>query len=219
MPSASRAASLDAVTCDAMGTLVELDDPVDRLRQALAERGEPWTPDEVAAAFRAEVAYYLPRTLEGSDDDALADLRVRCTTVFLEHLGSGLDAEGFTPAFIGSISFRPLGGVVAALARLRSAGLALACVSDWDVSLAEHLEAVGLAAFFSAVVSSAEAGAAKPDPTVFRAALARLGVSAARALHIGDGDGDRAGAGAAGLSFEPAPLGTLPERLGLGRRP
>jgi FMN phosphatase YigB (HAD superfamily) len=53
---------------------------------------------------------------------------------------------------------------------------------------------------------------------VFRLALERLGVSAGRALHVGDGDADRDGAAAAGLAFEPAPLATLPERLGLGRR-
>jgi putative hydrolase of the HAD superfamily len=76
----------------------------------------------------------------------------------------------------------------------------------------------GFAGFFTAIVSSAEAGAAKPDPEVFHLALERLGVSADRALHVGDGDVDRDGAAAAGLAFAPAPLATLPERLGLGRR-
>jgi putative hydrolase of the HAD superfamily len=110
-------------------------------------------------------------------------------------------------------------GAGAALGRLRDAGLALACVSNWDVSLAPHLERAGLHDLFAEVVSSAEAGAAKPDPAVFAVALGRLGVPPARALHVGDGDADREGAAAAGLAFEPVPLATLPERLGLGRRP
>ncbi|MGH3033977.1 MAG: HAD family hydrolase, partial [Gaiellaceae bacterium] len=54
-----------------------------------------------------------------------------------------------------------------------------------------------------------------PDPAVFRAALQRLGVAPERAVHVGDSDADRAGAEAAGLAFEPAPVATLPERLGL----
>jgi putative hydrolase of the HAD superfamily len=216
MSSGRAASSLDAVTVDAMGTMVELDDPTPRLRRELAERGVEREPDEVAAAFRAEVAYYLPRTLEGRDGESLADLGRRCTAVFLEHARADLDPEEFAPAFVGSIVFRPLDGAAAALGSLCRAGLALACVSNWDVSLRGHLEAAGLAGFFAQIVSSAEAGSAKPDPEVFRVALERLGVRPERALHVGDGDGDRDGAAAAGLAFEPAPLATLPERLGLG---
>jgi putative hydrolase of the HAD superfamily len=139
--------------------------------------------------------------------------------VFLEHAGAELDPEGFAPAFVEAIVFRPLAGAAGALLRLRNAGLALACISNWDVSLGPQLERSGLRGLFAEVVSSAEAGAAKPDPAVFAIALERLGVAADRALHIGDGDTDREGASAAGLAFEPVPLATLPERLGLGRRP
>ena len=216
MPSAS---SLDAVTVDAMGTLVELDDPPGRLRAALAARGVERSRDEVKAAFGAEVAYYLPRTLEGADEASLLDLRRRCTAVFLEHAGAALDPESFAPAFAEAIVFRPVAGARDALVRLRNAGLALACVSNWDVSLRPQLVRSGLHDLFTEIVSSAEAGAAKPDPAVFAVALERLGVAAARTLHIGDGDNDREGAAAAGLAFEPVPLATLPERLGLGARP
>ena len=216
MPSAS---SLDAVTVDAMGTLVELDDPPGRLREALAARGVERSRDEVKAAFGAEVAYYLPRTLEGNDKASLGDLRRRCTAVFLEHARADLDAESFAPAFAEAIVFRAVSGAREALVRVRNAGLALACISNWDVSLRPQLERSGLDDLFAEIVSSAEAGAAKPDPAVFAVALERLGVAAERALHIGDGDNDREGAAAAGLAFEPVPLATLPERLGLGRRP
>ena len=60
---------------------------------------------------------------------------------------------------------------------------------------------------------------AKPEAALFHIALDRLGVAPERALHIGDGDSDSEGAAAAGLAFEPPPVATLPERLGLGRRP
>lgn len=219
MHSRPTASSLDAVTVDAMGTLVELDDPAPRLRRSLAEHGVERQLEEVAASFHAEVAYYLPRTLEGRDEESLADLGRRCTAVFLEHARADLDPAEFAPSFLAGIVFRPLAGAASALERLRQAGLVLACVSNWDVSLTGHLERAGLAGLFTEIVSSAEAGAAKPDPGVFVAALGRLGVQPERALHIGDGDGDRQGAAAAGLAFEPVPLATLPERLGLGRRP
>jgi putative hydrolase of the HAD superfamily len=212
MPSASE---LDAVTVDAMGTVVELVDPVPALRRALAARGGDYEVAAVRDAFAAEVRYYVPRAHEGRDEESLTALGVACTNVFLDALGSDLDAGEFAPAFVGALDFRPLPGAERALAALRAAGLALACVSNWDVSLAARLGEAGLLHRFDAVVSSAEAGAPKPDARVFRAALARLAVVPARGLHVGDGEGDREGAAAAGLAFEPAPLATLPGRLGL----
>lgn len=202
-----------------MGTIVELDDPAPRLRTALAGRRVERDLETVAAAFRAEVAYYLPRTLEGSGEAGLADLLRRCTGVFLEHAEAGLEPESFAQAFGDSIRFRPIPGAAEALARLQGAGLALACVSNWDASLEAQLERAGIGSYFTTVVSSAEAGAAKPDPAVFAVALERLGVEPGRALHIGDTEADSEGAAAAGLAFEPVPLATLPERLGLGHRP
>ena len=210
MPSAK---DFDAVTVDAMGTVVELSDPVPRLQDALSRHGERHESNPVRDAFAAEVAYYLPRAHAGRDEASLAALRVACAGVFLDALGAELDAGEFAPDFAGALRFRALDGAEQSLARLRAAGLALACVSNWDLSLAAYLEDAGLAHHFDAVVSSAEAGAPKPDEAVFRLALERLGVPPERALHVGDGDGDRQGAAAAGLAFEPTPLATLPERL------
>ena len=73
------------------------------------------------------------------------------------------------------------------------------------------LELEGL---FDAVVTSAEAGAAKPDPAVFLLALARLGVPPAHAAHVGDSEADEEGARAAGLRFVPAPLADAVWSLG-----
>jgi putative hydrolase of the HAD superfamily len=214
MPS-SNGAGIDAVTIDAFGTLVELESPVGRLQAALAERGVERDEQSVAAAFASEVEYYLVHKGEGKDADSLLDLRTRCSGVFLKGVAPEVGAEEFAPAFVGSLVFRPLDGVVDALARLRRAGLELACVTNWDIGIGEQLERAGLAHYLSAVVSSAETGAEKPDPRVFEEALERLGVTPGRAVHIGDDEADQAGALAAGLGFEPPPLATLPARLGL----
>ena len=214
MPSAE---SVDAVTVDAFGTLVELTDPSERLRAALSERGVSRGRAAVERAFQAEVDYYVPRSLEGRDEDRLAALRRDCAAVFLAELGADLEPDEFAPAFVAALEFRVVPGARAALERLASAGFRLACVANWDYTLPEHLARLGLADRFAAIVTSAEAGVQKPDPAIFLRALARLGVDPWRALHVGDDEVDRAGARAAGLSFEPAPLATLPERLGLGR--
>jgi HAD superfamily hydrolase (TIGR01509 family) len=206
---------LDGVTVDAMGTLVELDDPVGRLGQALRERSVERSPADVAAAFAAEVDYYVGHKLAARDEQGLADLRRECARVFLEAGEVDLDPGEFAPSFVAAIAFRPLDGAVEALERLRAAGLVLACVSDWDIGLGEQLERIGLGHLFSLVLTSAEVGEEKPNPTLFLQALERLRVEPARALHVGDGEADRKGAEAAGLAFEPVPLATLPQRLGV----
>lgn len=209
------AADLDAVTVDAHGTLLALADPTERLRAALAARGVERELDEVAAAFRAEASHYRPRSHLGADPASLAALRAECVAVFLEHLRASLAIADFVPAFVDAMVFEPAEGAVAALDALRAAGLVLACVANWDVSLHEQLARLGVHDRFACVLTSAEAGAEKPDPRVFRLALERLGVPAARALHIGDDRVDEEGASAAGLAFAPVPLATLPARLGL----
>jgi HAD superfamily hydrolase (TIGR01509 family) len=212
MRSASR---IDLVTVDAFGTLLELVDPYERLGDALAARRVERGREAVVAAFAAEVAYYLPRSHEGRDAASLARLRAESAAVFLRELGVNVDPEEFAPTFVDALEFRPIPGAGRALAKLRAGGISLACVANWDVSLADQLNGVGLSHLFAAVVTSAEAGAAKPDPAVFHLALRRVGVDATRALHIGDEEADRRGALAAGLAFAPVPLATLPRRLRL----
>lgn len=202
-----------AVTIDAFGTLVELVDPVEPLRAALAAAGVERDAEVVARAFAAEVAHYVPRAHEGRDAASLAALRRDCAAVFLAEAGADLDPAGFAPAFVRALAFRPLPGTLEALDALRARGLRLACVSNWDVSLADALAAAGLAAPLDAIVSSAEAGAPKPDPRPFLLALERLGAEPGETLHVGDDEADRLGAEAAGLAFAPPPLSTLPARM------
>jgi putative hydrolase of the HAD superfamily len=209
------AADLDVVTLDALGTLVELADPVPGLRRALAAHGVEREDADVGHAFAAEVEYYLPRAHIGSDPETLTKLRRDCAGVFLEACQADLDPAAFAPDFDAAIQFRLLPDVVPALDALQAAGFSLACVANWDISLTDHLEGLGLTQRFQATISSAEAGSQKPDPRPFELALERLGVPASRALHCGDSDADREGAAQAGLAFEPDPVATLPERLGI----
>lgn len=208
-----RFASLDALTIDAYGTLVRLADPTPALRAALAAAGVERTPDEVAAAFAEEVRHYRPRSLRGRDEESLSALRTECVGVFLRAARAELDAAAFAPSFLGALVFEPIDGVEAALGELRRRGLRLAVVANWDCALRGVLAGLGLAPYFDVVVASAEAGAEKPDPEIFRIALERLGAAPERALHVGDEAVDELGARAAGLRFRPAPLAAVVEAL------
>jgi FMN phosphatase YigB (HAD superfamily) len=168
---------------------------------------------EVAEAFAEEAAYYRPRSHLARDPASLEQLRHECVAVFLDALRAPLVPGDFVGAFMGSIVFRPAGGAVEAVGVLRARELKLAVVSNWDCSLPERLETLGLLGLFDAVVTSAEAGVPKPDPGPFQLALERLGTAPARALHIGDEPSDEQGAGAAGMRFAAAPLSSAVEAL------
>lgn len=204
-----RFAELDAVTLDAYGTLVELADPVPELDHGLRERGVARDAREIARAFATEVEYYREHAHEGRDEESLARLRLECVKVFLGALSADPPPEEFVETFVGAIHFELLPGAWSSLRALRRRGLAVAVVSNWDIALREQLAELALGDL--PVVTSAEAGAPKPDPAVFLLALEQLQVQPGRTLHMGDSDSDAEGARAAGLRFAPAPLATVLE--------
>jgi putative hydrolase of the HAD superfamily len=207
------AADLDAVTIDAYGTLITVRDPVAALDRALRARGVERTPEQVAAAFAEEGRYYRERSYEGADEASLALLRRDCAAVFLRALEADLDPGEFARPYVDALEFEPEPGAVEAVAELERLGLRLAVVSNWDVALTGYLAELGLAGRFETIVTSAEAGAPKPDPRIFELALERLRVRPERALHVGDSPADEEGARAAGMAFASAPLADLPARL------
>jgi len=107
-------------------------------------------------------------------------------------------------------------GVAEALARFKAAGLRLAVVSNSEGTVARVLDDLGLLRFLDAVVDSWEVGVSKPDPAIFRSALARLGVAAGDAMMVGDTPAsDIDGARAAGLrACLIDPLGLHPDHDG-----
>lgn len=80
---------------------------------------------------------------------------------------------------------------------------------------------IGIGHYFDFVVSAEHAGAAKPNPEIFRAALSEAGVQPHRAVHVGDDPrNDVLGAAAVGMrtiwynpSLQPWPGGQTPDAV------
>jgi putative hydrolase of the HAD superfamily len=194
------------VLLDALGTLVRLEPPAPRLRRELAARfGLELSEVEAERAIAAEIAYYRSHLDDGRDQATVAALRRRCA----EALGAALPARLARPpggelleALLASLEFTVFADVRPALTALRARGRAerLVVVSNWDASLNEVLERVGLTPLLDGVVTSAEAGARKPSPAIFQRGLVVAGVAASAAIHVGDTvEEDVAGARAAGV--------------------
>jgi HAD superfamily hydrolase (TIGR01509 family) len=198
------AAELDGVTIDAYGTLVTLRDPIPALTTALAEHDVVRDRETIVHDFRTEVRYYAEHSATGHDEAGLRALQRDCAQVFLEAVGADLDAAEFAPIYAGAMHFDVLPGVVGALERLRSLGLELAVVANWDLTLQRLLGEIGLAEHFRTIVHAS----GKPAPDALLRALGELGVEPARALHIGDDEVDERAAAAARVHFAPAPLPT-----------
>ena len=195
-----------AVLLDALGTLLELEPPAPRLRTELLQRfGVRIGETDAQRAIAAEIGYYRAHLDEGRDPVALAELRSRCAEALRDGLPdderiAAIDNAALTSALLASLRFEPFADVRPALAAARAAGRRLLVVSNWDASLNEVLDRLGLSPMLDGVVTSAEFGVRKPAPEIFEHALALAGVAADEAIHIGDSLAeDVAGARAAGI--------------------
>ena len=171
--------STRAVFLDALGTLLELEPPWAHLRRAL---GDDIPEERLVAAVRAEMGYYKEHSHEGRDPESLAGLRARSAAVLSEALGRAVEVETLMEA----VRFRAFPDARPALDALGALGVERICVSNWDCALPDVLERTGLAPLVDGVVTSASAGARKPDPAIFAPALALAGCAPEDALHVGD---------------------------------
>jgi putative hydrolase of the HAD superfamily len=195
-----------ALLLDAMGTLVRLDPPGPRLRRELAGRfGLTLSPEETERAMAAEIAYYRRHMHEAADPAGVGALRLDAARALRAGLpvGPGLAAVSdgeLAQALLVSLHFTAYPDTLPALDAARKRGLRLVVVSNWDSSLPEVLDRIGVGTRVDGVITSAATGAAKPDPAIFVAALAVAGVPAPGAVHVGDSlKEDVAGAQAAGI--------------------
>lgn len=119
-------------------------------------------------------------------------------------------AESLYQRVIDPSCWTPYPDTVDVLAALHERGIRTAVVSNISFNLRPAFQAVGADRYVDEFVLSFEVGAVKPDPAIFEAALARLGVAAADAVMVGDSEEADGGARALGCAFalvDPLPTG------------
>ncbi|MCI4349619.1 MAG: HAD family hydrolase [Thermoplasmata archaeon] len=114
-------------------------------------------------------------------------------TAILERVADRRLPAGTVAQFLERLERRPravhlFSDVRRTLERLRGQGRVLAVVSNSrsEANVRELLERAGIVAFFATVVSSGTEKVAKPDPEIFRRALARLDARAEETFYVGD---------------------------------
>jgi len=176
--------------------------------ETAASFGVSIAPEGFAAVFVPvfqEATRRYASTLTASDQQDLEMWRA-ITRAIYDRIPA-LHAAGFDPwfeALYGRFGdpevWRFYDDVEPVLRELRSRGVRIGVVSNWDTRLRRISDALGLTPLVDFLVISAEAGIRKPDPRIFHLALEKAGVRADEAIHVGDlPEEDAEGARRAGL--------------------
>lgn len=181
--------TIRAVFVDAGNTIVSLD--YDLIAARIRAHGHAATAESVRGAEeRARVrldAHFGPERSTEAPDVFLLYFRY-----VLEGLGIAWSAatervaaelRTAKPFGLWSVAMPAAPPVLEAL---RRRGLRLAVVSNSNGTVADVLDAIGLARYVDAIVDSGVVGFEKPDPRIFRHAATALGVRPEEAIHIGD---------------------------------
>ncbi len=201
-----------AVFFDAAGTLFETSEPAGYIYARIARKyGVEADRAKVNAGFRRAFSS-TPGPAFGPGHTA-GELRrlerewwrrlVRETFRGLGDFGAAFDAffDELFAYFAEPAHWKRIPGATSVLQDLKKSGTRLGIVSNFDYRVYGIIGGLGLAPYFDSITISSEAGFAKPAKEIFIAALARTGVAAREAVHVGDSERlDLPSAQAAGLA-------------------
>jgi putative hydrolase of the HAD superfamily len=150
------------------------------------------------SAFNAHFDDYLAGRLS-LEESRTARVRSWATALSID-IDAGAEPEWFAAYLVGyQAGWKPFADVGTTLRKLAHLKLGVITNGDGQQQRAK-IAALDLPVTFDAVVASSEAGCAKPDVRIFRAAAEQLGLATDRCLFVGDReDVDAMGARNAGM--------------------
>lgn len=138
---------------------------------------------------------------EGRYGSPAATLRWMCDQLGTDPTDAELRAAGAARVAAVRADTRLRPESVPTLRELRRCGLRTAVVSDCGYELPAFLPCLPVAALLDTVVYSVDIGTRKPDPAMYAAACARLGVRPRECVYVGDGGSrELTGARAVGMT-------------------
>jgi putative hydrolase of the HAD superfamily len=183
-----------AVFFDLGGTLLRVKTSVGEIyAEAAARHGVELDASEVQARFSLAWTRSLERARARGHRATDSILKAEWLTIVRESLGSGVPAACLRPVFEELYAHFSSGrawsvapGARASLAHLRSRGLWLGVLSNWDSRFRATIEDLELDDAFDSFVVSHAVGFEKPHPEIFHAALRASRTRPEETLHVGD---------------------------------
>jgi putative hydrolase of the HAD superfamily len=186
---------IKAVFFDLYQTLVRYDPPREEIEaKVLKDLGIDVTP---AALIRPIIAAdefiyneIARRPLSARSKEEKTALYIQYQEVLLREAGITRDQKAIY-GLLGAMQQAKMDlvlfdDVTPALDELKSRGLVLGLISNVEQDMNETLTRLNLPSRLTIVVTSQDAGAAKPRPEIFRYALGKAGLEPAEAIYIGD---------------------------------
>ena len=168
---------IDCIFFDVADTLLEKPELMPRIRSVLVEQGIACDESAVRRAHKAA------RELTHFPDQTSREFYLSFNVRFLETLGVHPDLATAAAMYerCRGLDWQPFADVDA----LMSLPVPIGVISNWDHSLSDKLRDL-LPHDFRWVIGSADFGAAKPDPVLFRHAAEQAGCDPSRILYVGD---------------------------------
>jgi putative hydrolase of the HAD superfamily len=151
-------------------------------------------PDQVSELQQRLAPYLVDLAAEsGVDNPSLSadDSRTFWSYLYRRFLGElGIEDETLTTrlydVFSHPSSYALFDDVLPAISELQEMGVRLGLISNFEEWLEGMLVELEVGHVFDVTVISGIEGIEKPDPEIYEVAIGRAGVSAERALHVGD---------------------------------
>jgi putative hydrolase of the HAD superfamily len=186
-----------AVFFDWFNTLAQYEPPREQLQsQALQEFGINASPRELERGLLVADRNYF-------EESARSPIRERSTEeqamIFIQYQKTVLSEVGVNvpeeqilkimdrlQQLYGGLTFAIFDDVLLTLKGLKEQNFTLGLLTNLPSGIDTICENLGVKPYLDFIVTSAEAGADKPNPAIFRLALERAGVNSTEAVHVGD---------------------------------
>ena len=182
---------------DWFNTLARYEPPREKLHSlALKECGIVRTPEEMLPGVMAADVYFFeeqansPVSKRGPREQA--EVWTRYQQIVLDSAGIRADRELLTKVMkkarelFKETVWVLFDDVLPTLKTLKQQKFAIGLLTNLAKDMSSTRRKLGLEPYLDVIVTSEEAGADKPNPIIFQAALQRAGVDASEAVHVGD---------------------------------
>jgi len=188
---------IKAIFLDWFNTLTRYEPPREELHsQALKEFGIERSPEEILTGVLAADSYFFEENanspVEKRNPKERAKVYAHYQQIVLAKAGVEADQELLAKVMkkIGELfegtTFALFDDVLSTLKILKQQNFILGLLTNLAKDMGPICRKLGLEPYLDFVVTSEEAGADKPNPPIFQAALRQAKVDASEAIHVGD---------------------------------